>query len=164
MTAPNAELAYATLDLVNAHRNRFEMEWWADGPDSTVTLAQLTTDDEACGTTACYAGWAVALRGYAATAGGRVLDAETGAVISTDIQRFAADLLGISHDTSEYLFYVHNDDIEDAVAEIFGPRPEPAPVDHDPQTARQIAWSALGMGHAMPAVDDDIPPNAGSAS
>lgn len=126
---PNAELAYLTLDVINAHRKQFEMDYWFDGrPDASgafrIGLANLLdAAAETCGTTACYAGWAVALRGYIMSPSGAVFDAQTGAEVSDDVQEFAANLLGISYVDADYLFYVKNDEIDDAVAEFFGPRP-----------------------------------------
>ena len=47
----NAELGRKVLDHVTAHRDQFDMMTWGEG-------------NEACGTTACLAGWAMLLSGY----------------------------------------------------------------------------------------------------
>lgn len=119
MTEPNAELAYKTLDLINANPAHFDMERWVDA-HFPVGLSDLTA--EACGTTACFAGWAVALSGYKVDGIGDVYNAE-GFRVNYDIQGFAADLLGIETEEAEDLFYVANDEIAAAVEEYFGPRP-----------------------------------------
>lgn len=47
----NTELGRKVLDHVTAHRDQFDMRKWGEG-------------NEACGTTACLAGWAMLLSGY----------------------------------------------------------------------------------------------------
>jgi hypothetical protein len=120
VTAPNAALAYAVLDQIDAHP-----ETWNQG----------TWD---CGTAACFAGWAVRL------AGGEVdpLTVATGdPIVATgpeEIVGLAVDLAAervlrsncrIEADDAcddEDLFYASNTraDLGRLVAEIFGPRPE----------------------------------------
>lgn len=134
MTAPkpNAELAYRTLELIRANPEHFNMTEWSDSRLDKVGLKDLTAppsrdadDADLCGTTACFAGWAIALSGYMVTSCA-VLTADGKVVVSRDVQDFAATLLGIEYTESEYLFYVENEEIDEAVEAVFGPRPEPA--------------------------------------
>lgn len=117
---PNAELAYKVLDAVNAHRKSFDMSDWWDGPAERVTLNDLL--DEKCGTTACFAGWAIALSGYD-LGGGVHLDGEH---VSYSYGKFAEKLLGLDEDEAGELFFGDGSDIDEVVAEIFGPRPDAA--------------------------------------
>lgn len=121
MTTPNAELAYRALDTARAH-DQLDMHSWVNnwlGAVDAVGLAELTAD-ATCGTTACFAGWVTALAGYKVTVGGRVFD-------DVDdighVQNVAANLLGITMEQSEDLFFVGDADIDAKVVEIFGPRP-----------------------------------------
>lgn len=124
MTTPNTELAYRALDAATAYPDHFKMDMWVRHPkDAPVGLDELTGTD--CGTTACLAGWAAALNGYQIDYRGHVY--RNGQPIYRDIETLAEELLGISEDTSAWLFYVGDDEIADAVAKVFGPRPEPAP-------------------------------------
>jgi hypothetical protein len=119
---PNAELAYRVLDIARTARS-LEMEYWANNlSGGLITLADLTAPT--CGTTACLAGWTVALAGYAIKARGSVYNAAGDYV--GDVQPMAARMLGISDLASEDLFYVSNDDLDAAIADYFGPRPERA--------------------------------------
>jgi hypothetical protein len=108
---PNAELAYAVLDQIDAH------------PE---TWNQAVYD---CGTAACFAGWAVRLSGWTA---GKDLDEWTVVVDGPD------NLLGVHVSDAatialrsectfgeEDLFasYQTRSDLGRLVAEIFGPRP-----------------------------------------
>lgn len=123
MTAPNAELAYRVLDAINAHPAHFDMDNWVRVAPSAelVGLEQLTSPE--CGTTACFAGWAVALSGYQMTRNREVILANR--LVSQGIAKFAADLLGLNDDQAADLFYADNEDFSgELVAEIFGPRPE----------------------------------------
>lgn len=118
MTAPNAELAYRTLDAINAHRKAFDMhDWWDSKYDERVTINDLL--DEKCGTTACFAGWAIALSGYD-LGGGVTRDGEH---VAYSYGKFAERLLGLNGEQADELFFGDASDIEDVVAEIFGPRP-----------------------------------------
>lgn len=122
MTTPNAELAYRTWDAINANPASFDMATWVEvGPDSeAVGLEELT--GPACGTTACFAGWAVALSGYQVTRNREVIHANR--MVSPSLQEFAAKLLGIDEYQVSELFYADNEDFnEELVVEIFGPRP-----------------------------------------
>lgn len=127
MTRPNAELAWRVMDHINAHRAAFNMADWWDNPDEDpVTLEDLV---EECGTTACFGGWAIALSGY--TMGrGVTLDGEA---VCFSYSEFAQKLLGLSDTDASYLFYVSNDEIDRAVVNVFGPRPDIGEVvDHGP--------------------------------
>lgn len=123
---PNAELAYAAMDAALLNRRHFDMDSWCDGA-AVVDLASLTAPAKrgSCGTTACLAGWAVVLSGYRVNARAAVIAADSGEIVAADIQSFAAELLGITYAQSEDLFFVDNDEIEDEVAAMFGPRPNP---------------------------------------
>jgi hypothetical protein len=122
MAAPNAELAYRVLDAVNANPANFDMDTWVRvSPDhNTVGLEQLT--GPACGTTACFAGWTVALSGYEMTRDREVVKANR--MVSPSVGAFAAELLGLDDDVRDDLFCADSQDFgEELVAEIFGPRP-----------------------------------------
>jgi len=165
VTAPNAELAYRALDHIDANPDQHDQRVWIS--------------KDSCGTVACLAGWVCLLAGDkpAYEPYGEDPETELVTVLSVGtpaydmgVPRRAADLLGIPYDSTSLfghrLFSADNtrEDLGRIVAEIFGPRPdEPVTVvDHDPATARRLAWESYGMGHALP--DDDVPPNAGSAS
>lgn len=125
MTTPNAELAYKVLDAINAHPANFDMDTWVRAPYDrpTVDLQQLTSSE--CGTTACFAGWAVALSGYQLTRDREIVKANR--MIPTSLPVFAAELLGLNDEQANDLFYVDNEDFSpELVAEIFGPRPASA--------------------------------------
>lgn len=123
---PNAELAYRTLDAIDAHRAHFNMNSWADGgsiDDRPIGLDELTDNNShRCKTTACFAGWAVALSGYQLGPHADVIDT-SGDRVHHDIGDFAANLLGLDNETGGYLFYVEDDEINGAVERVFGPRP-----------------------------------------
>lgn len=124
-TKLNVELAYKALDLIKQHRKHFDMGEWASGvPDEGfVDLERLTSDKpELCGTTACFAGWVVALSGYKVTEGASVYTKD-GVRIDTTVPAFAADLLGLD-DPDPVLFYGADENIEEDVEEWFGPRPK----------------------------------------
>lgn len=117
MTAliPNAALAYAVLDHIDAHPERWRQSWWFTELD--------------CGTAACFAGWACVLSGDRP----RVDDADQEGEFSTvirpdgildDVEQRAEELLGIQDDSAN-LFYSGNtrEDLGNLVAEIFGSRP-----------------------------------------
>lgn len=119
-TKPNAKLAYKVLDLIKLNRERFDMGEWARGPEGGVTLKQLT-DPNVCGTTACFAGWVIALSGYEVGTNGRVYDMR-GPFVSGDVSAFAAGLLGLDSSNPD-LFYGDDWDIAEVVQDWFGPRP-----------------------------------------
>jgi len=114
VTAPNAELAYAVLDRIDADPESWDQTIWS------------------CNTTACFAGHAVQLSGG-------ILDYELvvegpGDLGGRSVEEAAYRVLGISadaswlHDGNDWLFAQDNDreDLGRLVAEIFGPRPEAA--------------------------------------
>ncbi len=127
-TKPNAELAYRVLDQIDAHPTHFDMSSWvrfgerpSDRPDGIVTLDDLT--NPACGTTACFAGWAVALSGYAMDDSGIAVHPDP----PTDemhAEELAAQLLGLTGEEADDLFNVADDYIHAEVRDIFGARPE----------------------------------------
>lgn len=117
VNAPNAELAYKVLDLALANSAHLDMDQWSSG---LVDLSDLTA--QGCGTTACYAGWTAAHAGYKVHISGNLYDA-SGDHAASSVETFAARLLGITDEQADDLFYVDEDDLPDAVAEIFGPRP-----------------------------------------
>jgi hypothetical protein len=123
MTQPNAELAYRVLDTARANGEHFDMGDWGDSPDgSPVNLDDLTQPN--CGTTACLAGWTVALAGYSVNSHAAVFNAD-GEYVG-DATRMAMDMLRIDADQAEDLFYASTEYVGLAVAEIFGPRPDAA--------------------------------------
>lgn len=116
MTAPtpNAELAYAVLDQIDAHPESWD---------------QLTWD---CGTTACFAGWAVRLSGGSSVDGVHVssgpVELENLRIEFAAYKALGIDEVGASYGNPErtWLFDIENDreKLGELVAEIFGPRPE----------------------------------------
>lgn len=122
MTAPkpNAELAYRVLDIARAHGEHFNMGDWGDSPDgSPINLDDLTRPD--CGTTACLAGWTVALAGYRIDSHATAYDVH-GNVVG-GVAEMAGDMLGLSEDEADDLFYESTEGVGRKVAELFGPRP-----------------------------------------
>lgn len=118
MATPDAELAYKTLDLIKANPDAFNMADWFDSrDDEAIELDDLT--DGGCGTTACFAGWAIALSGY--KLGGGIWRGDEH--LGYSYEQFATKLLRLDPDRANYLFYVQDGEIADAVAEVFGPRP-----------------------------------------
>jgi hypothetical protein len=173
---PNAELAYRVLDAINANPAHFDMDTWVRVPHDapTIGLAQLTSPE--CGTTACFAGWAIVLSGYELTRDLEIVQA--GRVVPEVLSRFAASLLGLNDEQADELFLAANEDFHpELVAEIFGPRPAGPAADEQAwrecahradyltpaEHARECAYH---RGEVEPvALDyDDVPPNAGSAS
>lgn len=122
MTAPtpNAELAYAVLDQIDAH------------PETWVQTTWIKKTE--CGTAGCFAGWAVLLSGiqpaYLTNLSDSTSYVEVGEE-SARIDRTAEDLLGGRYvdegdeDYEQDLFDGDNDreTLGRLVAEIFGPRP-----------------------------------------
>lgn len=125
MTAPNAELAYKVLDLAGEHEGHFDMANWAWDYDNSrgepLRLEDLT--GSRCGTTACLAGWTVALAGYAVDSNSNVYDAK-GQCLDRKANDLAAEMLGLTDQQRDDLFYVATENVDSAVAEIFGPRPD----------------------------------------
>lgn len=118
MTGPNAELAYRVLDTALAVK-RLDMGNWSSSGDKPVGLDELTA--ETCGTTACMAGWTVALSGMKVNTAGRVYDLSGNEV--GYVKDLATNLLGLTIDEADDLFYSEDCQVEEIVAEIFGPRP-----------------------------------------
>lgn len=136
MTTPNAELAYKVLDHIDAHPEQWNQgRWYGADPE--------------CGTTACFAGWAVALSGHDVTLGEQTEDGhQAWSAIDGDedalVGVVAAEDLGITDLTEpcrlcdincdetnpvgKALFTSYNsrEDLGRLVAEIFGPRPDAA--------------------------------------
>jgi hypothetical protein len=121
VTAPNAELAYKVLDAALAHEGHFDMAAWGDtATGRPASIADLTSPN--CGTVACLAGWTVAMAGHSVDSGADLYDA-SGNSLGRKADDLAAELLGITEQEAGDLFYSSNDDVEDRIAEIFGPRP-----------------------------------------
>jgi hypothetical protein len=124
----NGELAWRALDTARA-KGKLDMGSWfqvesSRGYGIEVTPEQLL-DENMCGTTACHAGWVVALSGY-------IMRDEPGGVMAIppdggaydSVMSTARVLLGVSDDEALALFLDSGDDtIEETVTEIFGPRP-----------------------------------------
>jgi hypothetical protein len=111
---PNAELAYQVLDQIDAEPERWYQGSWVRG----------------CGTSYCFAGWALALtdhtlRDYEADGCRRMeLDGQT-ETYSDTVSLAAAHELGLNHWVAEGLFEPDHtrEDLGRLVTEIFGPRP-----------------------------------------
>lgn len=128
MTAPvpNAALAYAVLDQIDAHPEQHDQSDFVRHHGDVWSIAAT---DMPCGTTACFAGWAVLLSGRTLELNHIVpqVRMDHGLV---DVDDAAALLLGIGtrgmyDDPAHALFYAARtrDDLARQVAEIFGPRP-----------------------------------------
>lgn len=128
----NGDLAWRVIDAIEQHRAAFNMGMWVYDPDadysveSKVTLADL--EDE-CGTTACFAGWTVALSGMSMDLEHDTAINADGAVVGS-IDQVAMDLLGVEDievnsglNVNFPLFYCSENSITSAVTEHFGPRP-----------------------------------------
>lgn len=125
MTAPtpNAELAYAVLDQIDAHPERWDQSWWL-----------IATD---CGTSGCFAGWTCMLAGDIPDPPEPLSLMPVGEVFNmvrlasgdgyAHASDRAAELLGLADDRADKLFGAKNtrEDLGRLVAEIFGPRPAP---------------------------------------
>lgn len=106
---PNAALAYRVLDQIDADPETWDQATWD------------------CGTTACFAGWALRLAG-----GHSENDVVYGppALAGMTVEKAAYEVLGISETSSggpdDWLFDADNtrEDLGRLVAEIFGPRPD----------------------------------------
>lgn len=135
MTAPNAELAYRVLDHIDADPKNWNQNEWQ------------------CGTAACFAGWAVRL------SGGTMINVNDSVVVESglpellgeSVDRAAETLLGMPvgrymETDDEHLFDPGNTraDLGRIVAEIFGPRPEPTPVDYDKPLVPVLGVPASG--------------------
>jgi hypothetical protein len=119
VSTPNAELAHCVLDKIDAEPELWRQVWW------------LTKLD--CGTAACFAGWACILSGDKPMLDDPDEDGdeiEFSLVELVDgskahVEERAAQLLGIGPDQAHSLFDAYNSrkELDDKVAEIFGPRP-----------------------------------------
>lgn len=122
MTAPNAELAYRVLDHIDAHPETWDQSSWV------------------CGTTACFAGWAVRLSGAEIEQSdpdeidSAVVVGGPAELIGAEVRDAAVNLLGsycvaprnLDDHRPGNLFSDSNtrEDLGELVAEIFGPRPD----------------------------------------
>lgn len=124
---PNVELGYKILDLTEKYRHNLNMGAWVSGyrtDGAAARLADLQADE--CGTTACFAGWAVAATGHAVTPAGSVYDKNGDRV--GHVPDVARELLGLDIDEAFTLFYDTTEDaLPDTVARLFGPRPQDGP-------------------------------------
>lgn len=118
MTAPNAVLAYKTLDHIDADPDQHDQQFWIHRGDG-------------CGTVACLAGWACLLaddRPDFYKDDPEACDVLVGGD-SLPVPERAAQLLGIPYDRDAFygheLFSMHHtrEDLGRLVSEIFGPRP-----------------------------------------
>jgi hypothetical protein len=116
---PNVELAYRVLDHIDANPEQWNQATWFGRSE--------------CGTTGCFAGWAVALAGHDIDFDpepnewdGRQPYASIDGDGNKAIRDVAAAELRISGEDEEVLFDGDNtrEDLGDLVAEIFGPRPD----------------------------------------
>jgi hypothetical protein len=114
---PNAELAYRVLDHIDAHPESWDQTQWV------------------CGTTACFAGWALRLSGYELEEGSFRWSAEVadGPLAGVRVEYAACDVLKIESPEIcradgkwDGLFNEGNDraKLGELVKEIFGPRPD----------------------------------------
>lgn len=126
---PNAELAYRVLSHIDEHPEQHDQRDFVLHHHGGA----LTADAMPCGTKACFAGWTVLLSDYQLNLNRAMPAAEVdGEMVHVD--DLAAQLLGIGEsgmhdDAPRSLFYDARtrEDLGRLVAEIFGPRPEPAP-------------------------------------
>lgn len=162
MATPNAARAYAVLDEIDADPDSHDQQWWF-----------IRTE---CGTTACFAGRVCIQAGGKPDFGIGAWATSSGSVVMPDGRighagAIARELLGIDLMLGERLFRATNTRaaLGRMVAEIFGPRPEPAP----PAGPYGVAdWRApltdferrAGVVEPVALDYDDVPPNAGNAS
>ena len=110
MSAPNAELAYRILDQIDAHPDSWDQGVWD------------------CGTSACFAGWAVRLSGGSADMDAYVVDGPP-ELVGMHVETAARTVLRLDDGEDEvddgWLFGPDNDreGLGRMVDEIFGPRP-----------------------------------------
>lgn len=130
---PNAALAYAVLDHIDAHPEEWNQAVWFRRPQV------------GCGTTACFAGWTSLLSGdepdwahaYQRQTDGVISDGRSLYIVGR-----AMGLLGIDDHQADALFYGANtrEDLGRLVAQIFGHRPAWTAVDE--QAWRECAHRA----------------------
>lgn len=144
---PNAELAYRVLDHIDADPDSWNQRRWA------------------CGSAACFGGWAIQLGAGATIEYLHSAEVTSGPaeMIGMAAEEAANKVLGLDSgwvgdvDTSEWLYDPDHtrEDLGRLVAEIFGPRPcANCPPGHDCERGDYATDLDL----------DDFPPNAGSAS
>lgn len=123
----DAAFAWAVYDLAVKNPDRLNMYSWAIASTAgLVDLDRLTTDESGpgCGTTACYAGWAVALRGFSIrVADGQVCQRD-GIATGVHTEEAAAAILGLSPAEAYHLFHTSENELEGVITSLFGPRPE----------------------------------------
>lgn len=112
---PNAELAYRVLDHIDAHPDSWNQgDWW-------------------CGTTGCFAGWAVTLSGCKIDPASGQVEHGPPDLLGRSVSGAALKLLrtppytDVFDEECEDLFDGDNDreDLGRIVADLFGPRPQP---------------------------------------
>ncbi len=118
------KLAWDTLDLIQAHPAKLDMNTWLsqaeeDEIGQTVVLEDLTVG---CGTTACFAGWAVLVAGGQLFADSWGPMAQIGGDVDT-VPRVARNLLELSKEESLLLFHCRVDELASQVERFMGPRP-----------------------------------------
>ncbi len=110
---PNAELAYKVLDHIDARP-----ELWRQG---------IWLGESECGTTACFAGWAVMLSGCEVDVAGEEVLTGPAELIGRHVGSAAEVLLGIEDldgdSPDPFDAILTRAELGRAVAEIFGPRP-----------------------------------------
>lgn len=146
MSTPNAELAYRVLDQIDAHPELWDQAVWD------------------CGTTACFAGWAVRLSGETSSNddGADNYTPDVAARLLGFDRRDEMDEITDAAGEREWLFSSENtrEDLGRMVEEIFGPRPHPAESSFAPAASLKDAPDPM----YPEGEEDDVPPNAGSAS
>lgn len=120
MPTRNIELLTEIRDLIKKKPKLLNMSHWSDIPLETVVFKDgKEIAKVSCGTTQCIAGWAVQLKGYKFLVGRDDLDYDDHYKPTTctkngravDIQRKAAELLGLTPEESYFLFLdVDNDE------------------------------------------------------
>jgi hypothetical protein len=116
---PNAPLGYRVLDYVTQYPEQHHQGSYVEHLDETVRSGP------ACGTVACFAGWTCILSGEQVNVDADAVILEDGSLLP--IRDRAADLLGLDFEQAWELFiHVQDpDDLPEAVATYFGPRPGP---------------------------------------
>ncbi len=126
-----AHRAYAVLDFVMANPDMHDQGLWVadDGEDDfeNGTIIDRRYVEQHCGTTACFAGWAVLLSG-------RAIDADNCVITGTDplaglyVPHAAAELLRLSEvDADDLFLFSSRADLPAAIRRIYGPRPADMP-------------------------------------
>jgi hypothetical protein len=125
-TTPNAALAYAVLDQIEAHPENWDQAKW------------ISRKAE-CGTSGCFAGWTAMLSGYKPVFANSTTSEATIVQDSADgevrVSELAQQLLGARYhrlvdadgyyDEEDLFSEYHDfDDLRRLVVEMFGPRPE----------------------------------------